>query len=87
MLKLRLSDAEAKSRESEAKRGLYEKEIERLSEWVMEYTTATARVTESVKALPEEVVMKWLGQIEKYRDKCNIWYARVRSRARNHAHS
>ena len=25
--------------------------------------------------------MKWLGQIEKYRDKCNIWYARVRSRA------
>ena len=87
MLKLRLSDAEAKSRESEAKRGLYEKEIERLSEWVMEYTTATARVTESVKALPEEVVMKWLGQIEKYRDKCNIWYARVRSRACNHAHS
>jgi tRNA U34 5-carboxymethylaminomethyl modifying enzyme MnmG/GidA len=42
MLKLRLSDAEAKVKDFAAKRGMFENEIERLSEWCVHSATSNA---------------------------------------------
>ena len=53
MLKLRLTDADAKVKDFASKRMLYESEIERLSEWVAEHTIAGAKVTQEMESIPQ----------------------------------
>jgi len=53
MLKLRLTDADAKVKDFASKRMLYESEIERLSEWVAEHTIAGAKVSSEMESIPQ----------------------------------
>ena len=78
MLKLRLTDREAKVKDFAAKRMLYENEIERLSEWVAEHTIAGAKVSSELESVPQAAVEKWLTQLETSRHKVQSWRDRLK---------
>lgn len=78
MLKLRLTDSDAKVKDFAAKRMLYENEIERLSEWVAEHTIAGAKVTSELENVPQASVEKWLTQLETSRHKVKSWRERLK---------
>ncbi len=78
MLKLRLTDSEAKVKDFAAKRMLYENEIERLSEWVAEHTIAGAKVSSELESIPQASVEKWLTQLETSRHKVQSWRDRLK---------
>jgi chromosome segregation ATPase len=78
MLKLRLTDSDAKVKDFVAKRMLYENEIERLSEWVAEHTIAAAKVTSELENVPQASVEKWLTQLETSRHKVKSWRERLK---------
>ena len=78
MLKLRLTDSDAKVKDFAAKRMLYENEIERLSEWVAEHTIAGAKVSSELESVPQASVEKWLTQLETSRHKVQSWRDRLK---------
>jgi hypothetical protein len=57
---------------------LPENEIERLSEWVAEHTLAGAKVRSELSVVPQNMVEKWLTQIETYRHKIRDWRVAIK---------